>query len=160
MKRPNPARHRPGTHRARLADRSPGPASRPPILLAAYTAAGLDRIARSADGWLPTSLPFDAIAAGWTTIRDGAGAAGRDPHALELIVRAAPTFSDAALGPTRAPFTGSWRQIADDVAHTRDLGAHELIIDLQAQATRPDELVDTALELAAGAPGAARRSHA
>ena len=123
---------------------------RPPILLAAYTAAGLDRIARSADGWLPTSLPFDAIAAGWTTIRDGAAAAGRDPHALELIVRAAPTFSDAALGPTRASFTGSWRQIADDVAHTRDLGAHELIIDLQAQVTRPDELVDTALELAAG----------
>ena len=33
---------------------------RPPILLAAYTAAGLDRIARSADGWLPTCLPFDA----------------------------------------------------------------------------------------------------
>jgi probable F420-dependent oxidoreductase len=29
---------------------------RPPVLLAAYTAAGLDRIARSADGWLPTSL--------------------------------------------------------------------------------------------------------
>jgi probable F420-dependent oxidoreductase len=121
---------------------------RPPILLAAYTAAGLERIARSADGWLPTSLPFDAIAAGWTTIRDGAAATGRDPHALELIVRAAPTFSEAALGPTRAPFTGSWRQIADDVAHTRDLGAHELIIDLQAQVTRPDELVDTALELA------------
>ena len=121
---------------------------RPPILLAAYTAAGLDRIARRADGWLPTGLPFDAIAAGWTTIRDGAAAAGRDPHTLELIVRAAPTFSDAALGPTRAPFTGSRRQIADDVARTRDLGAHELIIDLQAQVTRPDELVDTALELA------------
>jgi probable F420-dependent oxidoreductase len=124
---------------------------RPPVLLAAYTAAGLDRIARSSDGWLPTGLPFDAIAAGWTTIRDGAAAAGRDPHALELIVRAAPTFSDTALGPTRAPFTGSCEQIADDVAHTRDLGAHELIIDLQAQATRPDELVDTAQELAAGA---------
>jgi probable F420-dependent oxidoreductase len=124
---------------------------RPPVLLAAYTAAGLDRIARSSDGWLPTGLPFDAIAAGWTTIRDGAAAAGRDPDALELIVRAAPTVSDAAVGQTRAPFTGSWRQIADDVAHTRDLGAHELIIDLQAQVTRPDELVDTALELAAGA---------
>jgi probable F420-dependent oxidoreductase len=123
---------------------------RPPILLAAYTPAGLDRIARSADGWLPTGLPLDAIAAGWTTIRDGAAAAGRDPDALELIVRAAPTVRDAALGPARAPFTGSWRQIADDVAHTRDLGAHELIIDLQAQVTRPDELVDTALELAAG----------
>jgi hypothetical protein len=49
-------------------------------------------------------------------------------HRRELIVRAAPTFSDAALGPTRAPFTGSWRQIADD-----------------------DELVDTALGLAGGA---------
>ena len=54
---------------------------------------------------------YELIAAGWTTIRDGAAAAGRGPHALELIVRAAPTFSDAALGPTRAPFTGSWRQI-------------------------------------------------
>jgi probable F420-dependent oxidoreductase len=124
---------------------------RPPIVLAAYTPAGHDRIARSADGWLPTGLPFDAIGAGWATIRDGAAAAGRDPDALELIVRAAPTVSDAARGPTRAPFTGSWRQIAGDVAHTRDLGADELIIDLQAQATRPDELVDTALELAADA---------
>jgi probable F420-dependent oxidoreductase len=124
---------------------------RPPILLAAYTGAGLDRIARRADGWLPTSLPLDAIAANWTTIRDGAAAAGRDPDALRLIVRAAPTFGDAVPGPTRAPFTGSWRQIADDIAQTRDLGAHELIIDLQGQVTRPDELVDTALELAAGA---------
>jgi hypothetical protein len=60
-------------------------------------------------------------------------------------------LSDAALGPTRAPFCGSWREVADDVARTRDFGAHELIIDLQAQVTRPDELVDTALELAAGA---------
>jgi probable F420-dependent oxidoreductase len=123
----------------------------PPILLAAYTPAGLDRIARRAHGWLPTGLPLDAIAAGWTTIRDRAAAAGRDPDTLELIVRAAPTFSDTSLGPTRAPFTGSWRQIADDIAHARDFGAHELIIDLQAQATRPEELVDTALELAAGA---------
>jgi probable F420-dependent oxidoreductase len=124
--------------------------ARPPILLAAYTAAGLDRIARRADGWLPTGLPLDDIAAGWTAIRDGAAAAGRDPDTLELIVRAAPSVGDAAPGPARAPFTGTWRQVADDIARTRDLGAHELIIDLQAQATRPDELVDTALELAAG----------
>jgi alkanesulfonate monooxygenase SsuD/methylene tetrahydromethanopterin reductase-like flavin-dependent oxidoreductase (luciferase family) len=123
---------------------------RPPILLAAYTAAGLDRIARRADGWLPTGLPFDAIATGWTTLRDHAAAAGRDPDAFQLVVRAAPTFGDTVHGATRAPFTGSWRQVADDVSHTRDLGAHELIIDLQAQATRPDELVDTALELAGG----------
>lgn len=122
---------------------------RPPILLAAYTPAGLDRIARRADGWLPTGLPLDAIAAGWTTIRDTAAAAGRDPDTLDLVVRAAPTISDTALGPTRTPFTGTWQQITDDVAHTRDLGAHELIVDLQAQVTRPDELIDTALELTA-----------
>jgi probable F420-dependent oxidoreductase len=122
----------------------------PPILLAAYTAAGLDRIARRADGWLPTSLPFDDIAAGWTTIRERSAAAGRDPDALELIVRAAPIFGDTVLGPARPPFAGSWRQVADDIARTRDLGAHELIIDLQAEVSRPDELVDTALELAAG----------
>jgi probable F420-dependent oxidoreductase len=128
----------------------PAQQPRPPILLAAYTPAGFDRIARRADGWLPTGLPFDAIAAGWTTIRDGAAAAGRDPHALQLVVRASPTICDAPLGPTRAPFTGSSRQVADDVAQIRDLGASELIIDLQAHAARPDELIDTALELAAG----------
>lgn len=128
----------------------PAQRPRPPVLLAAYTPAGLDRIARRADGWLPTGLPLDTIAAGWATIRDGAAAAGRDPDTLQLVVRAAPAVGDAALGPTRAPFTGSWPQVAGDVARTRDLGAHELIIDLQAQATRPDELVDSALELAAG----------
>lgn len=129
---------------------------RPPVLLAAYTPAGLERIARHADGWLPTGVPLDAIATGWATIRDGAVAAGRDPDALELIVRAAPSFSDAALAPTRAPFSGSWQQIADDIAHARDIGVHELIIDLQAQATRPEELIDTALALVAGEQPAAR----
>ena len=126
---------------------------RPPVLLAAYTPEGLDRVARHADGWLPTGLPLDAISAGWATIREAAATAGRDPDTLELIVRAAPTIGEAALGPTRAPFCGSRREIADDIARTRDLGAHELIIDLQAQATRPDELVDTALELASLAVG-------
>ena len=33
----------------------------PPILLAPYNPAGLDRIARRADGWLPFGVPLDDI---------------------------------------------------------------------------------------------------
>jgi alkanesulfonate monooxygenase SsuD/methylene tetrahydromethanopterin reductase-like flavin-dependent oxidoreductase (luciferase family) len=35
---------------------------RPPVYLAAYTPAGLARIARRADGWTPTGVPIPAVA--------------------------------------------------------------------------------------------------
>ena len=94
VERPNRPRHQPGAHRARhrrpFAPPSiPGRRSCSPPAPRPGSTALLSR----ADGWLPANLPFDAIAAGWTTIRDGAAAAGRDPHTLELIVRAAPTFT-------------------------------------------------------------------
>ncbi|MEY2431129.1 MAG: hypothetical protein QOC92_854, partial [Acidimicrobiaceae bacterium] len=55
---------------------------RPPILLAAYTPAGLDRIARRADGWTPAGLPVEAIAPMWSALCDMAVGRGREADEL------------------------------------------------------------------------------
>src|SRR4051794_5717491 len=46
----------------------PKQSPRPPLLLAAYTPAGLDRIARRADGWTPAGLPVAAVGPMWSSI--------------------------------------------------------------------------------------------
>jgi probable F420-dependent oxidoreductase len=125
--------------------RSPGP----PILLATFNPAGLERVARRADGWLPAGLPLDAIAPMWASVLDTAERFGRDPAEMQLVVRADPTFTDVALGHHRASFTGSRRQVIDDIERARDIGATELILDVQASSRTADELIDTAIELSA-----------
>jgi len=57
--------------------------------------------------------------------------AGRDPSALELIVRANVEISDAPIQKDRVDFTGSLEQIAEDLAGARKLGAAEIVIDAQ-----------------------------
>lgn len=122
---------------------------RPPLLLAAFNPAGLDRIARRGDGWLPFGIPLGDIATGWATIRTSAERYGRDPDALQLVVRADPTFSDERLTHDRPAFTGSHAEIVDDIRHVEDLGATEVILDLQAATDSADHLIDIALKLAA-----------
>jgi probable F420-dependent oxidoreductase len=117
---------------------------RPPLLLAAFTPAGLDRIARRADGWLPVGLPHDVLAALWNGVRISTVRHGRDPEALQLVVRANVHIADTPLGQDRPVFCGAIRQIADDLLATRDLGAHELILDLQADARTATELLELA----------------
>ena len=55
-------------------------------------------------------------------IKGMAKEAGRDPAALELIVRANVEFSDAPIGNDRADFTGTLEQVAGDVAVARKIG--------------------------------------
>jgi hypothetical protein len=64
-------------------------------------------------------------------IKGMAKEAGRDPAALELIVRANVEFSEAPISQDRADFTGTLEQIAGDVAETRKLGAAEIVFDVQ-----------------------------
>ena len=121
----------------------------PPVLLAAYTPIGLERIARRVDGWIPTGLPFEAMTEMWTSVLRTAERYGRDTSAMQLVLRSAPSFHDVALPSDRAPFTGSWRQVADDVRRAEESGVDELILDLQSSARTPAELVDSAVGLAA-----------
>ena len=127
----------------------PAQPSGPPILLAATSGAGLDRIADRADGWLPFGIPLDEVAAGWTRIRQRATEQGRDPHRLQLVVRADPHCHDIRLGAGRPAFTGTCGQVLDDLDRLRDLDADEVILDLHETARNVDELLDTALALSA-----------
>ena len=78
---------------------------RPPLLLAAYTPSALDRVARRADAWIPAGLPIEAIGPMFGAVRDMAAGYGRDPDAIELVVRAnaSITLAVARWGPSRLP---------------------------------------------------------
>jgi len=103
----------------------------PPIYMAAYTPSAMKRVAKQADGWFPVGIPIAGIAQMFEGIRRMTQESGRDPAALELIVRANVEFSDSMLDKSRADFTGALDQIAGDVAAIRKLGAAELLFDVQ-----------------------------
>ena len=101
----------------------------PPIYLAAFAPPALKRLATLADGWNPVMVPPAGMAQMFDGIKQMAKAAGRDPAALAMIVRANLVLSDKPLGPDRAFFSGSIEQIKEDVAACRGIGAHELFFD-------------------------------
>jgi len=103
----------------------------PPVYMAAFTPAAMQRVAREANGWFPVGIPIAAIPQMLEGIRQMAREAGRKPDEIELIVRGQVELSDQAAGNGRGDFTGSLAQIAQDIATTRSLGAVELVFDVQ-----------------------------
>jgi probable F420-dependent oxidoreductase len=110
-------------------DLKPVQKPRPPIYMAAYTPAAMNRIARMADGWNPAGIPHGAMEQMFAAIKQGAAEAGRDPSTLKLIVTANVEFHPTPLGNERPIFVGSAEQIESDIVATRQLGADELIFD-------------------------------
>jgi probable F420-dependent oxidoreductase len=102
----------------------------PPVLLAASTPAGLDRVARRADGWNPAGLPVEILAPMWADLRDRAAGHGRDPDALALVVQADLVLFDRPVAGDRPSYTGSVDQVAADLDATRRAGADEVILGL------------------------------
>lgn len=98
----------------------------PPIYLAAFAPAALKRVATLADGWNPTGIPVEGMAQMFTAIKAMAAQAGRDPSALEMVVRANLHVTDKPLGKDRPIFSGSLEQIKEDTAACRAIGAHEV----------------------------------
>lgn len=126
--------------------------SPPPVLLAGFTPAGLDRVARRADGWLPVGIPHGMMATMWAGIRDAAAGYGRDPDQLQLVVRANVHVSASPLDGDRPVFSGSIDQIAEDVDSAERAGAHELVLDVQADARSAGDVTElvSAIRTAAG----------
>lgn len=117
---------------------------RPPILLAAYTPSGLERAGRRADGWMPAGLSIDVTAAMWSVVTHAAADAGRDASELSLVVRANVRHTAKALSHDRPAFHGSVEQIADDLRAASEIGAHEVIVDLQGTTCSISEHLDLA----------------
>jgi probable F420-dependent oxidoreductase len=101
----------------------------PPIYMAAFTPSALKRVAIEANGWFPGGIR--GIGPMFEGIKGMAKDAGRDPSALELIVRANVEIHNTPIENDRADFTGTLEQIAEDVTIARKLGAAEIAIDAQ-----------------------------
>ncbi|MFI7044833.1 TIGR03619 family F420-dependent LLM class oxidoreductase [Streptosporangium sandarakinum] len=116
----------------------PKPVQRPhpPILLAGFSPAALERVGRRADGWLAAAMPVPLLADMRDTIRRAAERAGRDPDGVRVIVRANPVVSGTA-GATVGEIAGRLRAIAET-------GVHEIFVDLQLTARDPAHLLDLA----------------
>lgn len=110
-------------------DLKPVQKPRPPIYMAAYAPATMDRVARLADGWIPAGVPLGATEQMFAAIKQGAAEAGRDPGALKLVVVANLEFHPEPLGDDRPTFVGSAEQIEEDIFATRRLGADELVFN-------------------------------
>jgi probable F420-dependent oxidoreductase len=117
---------------------------RPPVLLAAYTPAAMDRVARRADGWMPAGFPVEAIGPVWHQIRDTAAGYGRDVDRMELVVRANIYVLDTPVDGERMSYVGSLEQVIDDVLATRAAGADEVILGIHG-----DPKLDDALDICA-----------
>lgn len=105
---------------------------RPPVYLAAYSPAGLARIAARADGWTPAGVPIPAMAEMYAGIKAMAEIAGRDPSGIGLIVRAnCSIVEELPDSADRQPFSGSVAQIMDDARRCAEIGADEVFIEVQ-----------------------------
>ncbi|WP_055587305.1 TIGR03619 family F420-dependent LLM class oxidoreductase [Peterkaempfera griseoplana] len=152
---PDPVSYQVRNSVVREAAVGPKPAAPIPVYLAAGSVRALERVARRADGWLPTGAPPSVLGARWRQLTERAAALGRDPGALGFCVRANVELTRAALPDAdRSPFTGSVEQIVADVAAHAEVGAGEVLLDIQGSARDGAELADLAAELHSAVRGA------
>lgn len=114
----------------------------PPIYMGAFVPAAMRRIAREANGWTPVGVPLAAVPEMFGAIKAMAREAGRDPDALELVVRANVAITEQPLGADRSDYHGTLEQIAEDVARTRRIGATEMFFDLWAARPKVNSVDD------------------
>ncbi|MER7778725.1 TIGR03619 family F420-dependent LLM class oxidoreductase [Streptomyces sp. NPDC096191] len=125
----------------------PKPARPIPILLAAGSGRARRRLVDHADGWLPTGVGAEAVAAQWRQLRELAEERGRTAPirtSLRVNARYSPATDDSA---ERRPFHGSVDQIVADLAAYTDLGLDEVLLDLQSTLRDAEELKDVAAQV-------------
>jgi alkanesulfonate monooxygenase SsuD/methylene tetrahydromethanopterin reductase-like flavin-dependent oxidoreductase (luciferase family) len=101
----------------------------PPIYLAAFVPAALQRLVRSANGWNPVGIPLAGIRQMFEQVKEMARAVGRDPLTVELVVRANLEVTAEPITGERPSFSGTLGQIRDDIKSCRTMGVNELILD-------------------------------
>ncbi len=101
----------------------------PPIYMGSFSEAALKRVAKYADGWNPVGIPVEGMGQMFQGVKEMAKAAGRDPSALKMVVRAHPEITEKPLGKDRWAFAGTLDQIKEDISRCRDLAVEELFFD-------------------------------
>ncbi len=127
----DPAEHHGEFYDLPAAHFAPKPVQKPhpPVYLAAFSPAGLQRTATMADGWNPVGVPVDGMRQMIAGMRGMAQQAGRNPDELGTVVRAFPMITEQPLGDDRFVYSGSADQVKADVAATKELGVQEIFFD-------------------------------
>ncbi|WP_432198183.1 TIGR03619 family F420-dependent LLM class oxidoreductase [Streptomyces sp. bgisy027] len=119
------------------ADIKPAQAPRPPLYLAGFAPAAMQRVAQRADGWLPVHVPgagqFDPTSVNepMRSIRARAKEFGRDPAALRMVLRVYPA-SGASLD-----------QVVDTIMRAgRDTDVDHAFVDMMNIAASVDDSLD------------------
>jgi probable F420-dependent oxidoreductase len=121
-------------------DLKPVQSPRPPVYLSAWAPAALRRVARRADGWLPSGVipgRFDpaGLAATLEKIRHDASEAGRDPESIGVALRI------NAVPPATAA------DIADACLRAGEVGIGHAFADFMYLARNVDEALGLASEV-------------
>jgi probable F420-dependent oxidoreductase len=142
---PNPVTYEGQYVTIRESEVGPKPVRPIPIYLAGNAPKALRRVARRGDGWVSAGMPPAALADTLRQLNDEAAELGRGPNAIEGIVRAPVVLSEKPIeGADRAMFTGSIEQVIQDTIASAEAGAHEVTVDLGADARDAAELLDLA----------------
>ena len=131
----------------------PPPVQRPhpPVLLGGAAAPALRRAGRLAQGWICSSRQdLTDLGASIETVRDGARDGGRDPDAVQIVVRGVVDLVDDDPREQRRPLHGTQEQVLDDLAALSAQGVTEVFFDLNLspRVNFPDVDAGAALEYA------------
>ncbi|OUC92591.1 TIGR03619 family F420-dependent LLM class oxidoreductase [Streptosporangium minutum] len=108
----------------------PKPITPPPILLGGSAEVALRRAGRLADGWISSSREdLDRIDEKIYIVKEAARAAGRDPETLRFVTRGVTRIRPSGAAG-RAPLTGSFEEIRQDVAALEARGVTDVFHDL------------------------------
>ncbi len=99
---------------------------RPPLLLGTFSTSGLKRAGRLADGWNPSGLGPAEIKKRGAIMKQAAVEAGRDPDALQIVLRTGISLLEQPAEGDRSILTGNLGQVLDDIAALNAAGVTEL----------------------------------
>ncbi|MGW8375889.1 TIGR03619 family F420-dependent LLM class oxidoreductase [Streptomyces sp. ODS28] len=122
----------------------PKPAHRIPVLLAGGNDRALRRLARRADGWLPSFVTNEQVAQIKGRIATLAAEYGRADHRFTVTVRAAVQLAEKPVDGERMTYTGSLEQIVDDLRGAAAVGVDEVLLDAQTDSADATELLEKA----------------
>ncbi|GAA2704648.1 TIGR03619 family F420-dependent LLM class oxidoreductase [Actinoplanes palleronii] len=151
---PDPVTYDTGTYRLAPSRVNPKPARRVPVYLAGGNRTALGRIARRADGWLPTGLPPQRVGEVLAGLRAQAAEVGRDPAAIGCVFQLGLRSLNAVPTAGRAPYSGSPAQVAEDIAALAEVGVEHVYVTLSSAARDLEELIGAAKSLHAAVRGA------
>lgn len=105
----------------------------PPVIVGAYTPPAIERAAKIADGIMPVVGPWaklDSLSQTINSFRGRARAIGRDPDAMQVILRINTVIGEEPTKEPRGLFVGSAEQMASDLAKLAEIGVNHVFFDM------------------------------